>query len=203
MKIYFAPNSRAVRVVWLFEELGLTYELKMFKLGDKLMRGAEYKKTHPMGRVPALEDGNITMFESGAIIQYVLAKYGEDRLIPDVSSPEFSTYLQWFHYAEGMLMPPVNTLVVETLFLPEEKRNLTNIARATKLLNKMLDPINERLADREYLAGEFTAADIITGHACIVSSRRVGDISDKPNLADYLERLSERPALQRALAIGN
>ena len=203
MKIYFAPNSRAVRVVWLFEELGLTYELKMFKLGDKRMRGSEYKKTHPMGRVPALEDGNITMFESGAIIQYVLAKYGEDRLIPDVSSPEFSTYLQWFHYAEGMLIPPVNTLVVETLLLPEGKRNLTNIARATKLLNKMLDPINERLADREYLAGEFTAADIITGHACIVSSRRAGDISDKPNLADYLERLSERPALQRALAIGN
>ena len=203
MKIYFSPNSRAVRVVWLFEELGLTYELKMFKLGDKRMRGSEYKKTHPMGRVPALEDGDITMFESGAIIQYVLAKYGEDRLIPDVSSPEFSTYLQWFHYAEGMLMPPVNTLVVETLFLPEGKRNLTNIARATKLLNKMLDPINERLVDREYLAGEFTAADIITGHACIVSSRRAGDISDKPNLADYLERLSERPALQRALAIGN
>ena len=203
MKIYFAPNSRSVRVVWLFDELGLTYELKMFKLGDKRMRGSEYKKTHPMGRVPALEDGDITMFESGAIIQYVLAKYGEDRLIPDVSSPEFSTYLQWFHYAEGMLMPPVNTLVVETLFLPEGKRNLTNIARATKLLNKMLDPINERLADREYLAGEFTAADIITGHACIVSSRRAGDISDKPNLADYLERLSERPALQRALAIGN
>ena len=203
MKIYFAPNSRAVRVVWLFEELGLTYELKMFKLGDKRMRGSEYKKTHPMGRVPALEDGNITMFESGAIIQFVLAKYGEDRLIPDVSSPEFSTYLQWFHYAEGMLMPPVNTLVVETLFLPEEKLNLTNIARATKLLNKMLDPINERLADREYLAGDFTAADIISGHACIVSSSRSGDISDKPNLADYLERLSERPALQRALAIGN
>ena len=68
MKIYFAPNSRAVRVVWLFEELGLTYELKMFKLGDKRMRGSEYKKTHPMGRVPALEDDNITMFESGAII---------------------------------------------------------------------------------------------------------------------------------------
>ena len=123
--------------------------------------------------------------------------------MPDVSSPEFSTYLQWFHYAEGMLMPPVNTLVVETLFLPEEKRNLTNIAHATKLLNKMLDPINERVANREYLAGEFTAADIITGHACIVSSMCAGDISDKPNLADYLERLSERPALQRALAIGN
>ena len=74
-----------------------------------------------MGRVPALEDGNITMFESGAIIQYVLAKYGENHLIPDVSSPEFSTYLQWFHHAESMPMPPVNTLAVETLFLPEEK----------------------------------------------------------------------------------
>ena len=76
-------------------------------------------------------------------------------------------------------------------------------ARATKLLNKILEPNNERLADRKYLAGEFAAADIITGHACIVSSMRAGNISDKPNLTDYLERLSERPALQRALAIGN
>ncbi|MBT6096532.1 MAG: glutathione S-transferase family protein [Rhodospirillaceae bacterium] len=202
MKIYFAPNSRAVRVVWLFEELGLPYDLEVFKLGEKRMRDAEYLKTHPMGRVPALEDGDVTLFESGAIIQYVLAKYGDGRLVPDVDSPEFPAYLQWFHYAEGMLMPPVNTLVVETMFLPEEKRNPTNISRATRLLNKMLDPINERLADRDYLAGDFSAADIITGHACIVSSRRAGDISDKPNLQAYVERLQQRPAFQRVTAIG-
>ncbi len=201
MKIYFAPNSRAVRVAWLFEELDLPYELEVFKLGDKRMRDAEYLKTHPMGRVPALEDGDVTLFESGAIIQYVLAKYGDGRLVPDVGSPEFPAYLQWFHYAEGMLMPPVNTLVVETMFLSEEKRNPTNIARATRLLNKMLDPINERLSDRDYLAGDFSAADIITGHACIVSSRRAGDISDKPNVLAYVERLQERPAYQRVAAI--
>ena len=199
MKIYFAPNSRAVRVAWLFEELGLPYELEVFKLGEKRMREPDYKKVHPMGRVPALEDGDVTIFESGAIIQYVLAKYGEGRLVPDVNSPAFPDYLQWFHYAEGMLMPPVNTLVVELLFLPEEKRSQTNIDRATKLLNRMLAPVDERLADRDYLAGEFTAADIITGHACIVSSRRAGDISGMPNLQAYLERIQERPALKKVL----
>ena len=69
MKIYYAPNSRAVRAVWLFEELGLPYELVTFKLGDKTMRSPDYLKVHPMGRVPALEDGDVTIFESGAIGQ--------------------------------------------------------------------------------------------------------------------------------------
>jgi glutathione S-transferase len=87
MKIYYAPNTRAVRIVWLFEELGLAYELERFKLGDAAMRTPDYLKLHPMGRVPTLQDGDVTIFESGAIIQYVLAKYGNGRLMPAVSSP--------------------------------------------------------------------------------------------------------------------
>jgi glutathione S-transferase len=76
MKIYYAPNTRAVRIVWLFEELGLPYDLERFTLGDAAMRAPEYLTVHPMGRVPALQDGEVTLFESGAIVQYVLAKYG-------------------------------------------------------------------------------------------------------------------------------
>ena len=72
MKIYYAPNTRAVRIVWLFEELGLPYDLERFKLGDAAMRAPDYLKVHPMGRVPALKDGDVTVFESGAIVQYVL-----------------------------------------------------------------------------------------------------------------------------------
>jgi glutathione S-transferase len=202
MKIYFAPNSRAVRIVWLFEELGLDYELDMFRLGDKRMREGEYKKVHPMGRVPALEDGDITIFESGAIVEYVLAKYGEGRMVPDQNSAKWADYLQWLHYAEGMLMPPVNTIVVETMFLPEDKRNPVNVERAKKLLGNMLKAVEENLSDgREYLAGEFSGADIMTGQASIVSVRLGADISDKPNVAAYIERLQARPALQKALSL--
>lgn len=200
MKIYHAPNTRAVRVVWLFEELGLPYELESFKLGDPSMRAPDYLKVHPMGRVPALDDGAVTIFESGAIVQYVLAKHGAGRLVPDVDSPEFAAYLQWLHYAEGMIMPPVNTIVVETILLPEERRNQTNVDRATKLLTRMLGAVESGLEGREFLAGAFSGADIMTGHACIVASRLGADLSGAPNVAAYVERLNARPALQRAWA---
>ena len=104
MKIYFAPNTQAVRIVWLLEELGLPYELEFFKLGDASMRSPAYLAVHPQGRVPTLVDDKVTIFESGAIVQYVLAKYGSGRLTPDVGSKEFPVYLQWFHFAEGMIM---------------------------------------------------------------------------------------------------
>jgi glutathione S-transferase len=200
MKIFHAPNTRSVRVIWLFEELGLPYELERFTLGDPAMRTPEYRRVHPMGRVPALQDGDVTIYESGAIVQYVLARYGNGRLAPGVSSPEFPAYLQWLHYAEGMLMPQVNVIVVETRFLPPEKRSPENLARATKLLTRMLEPVDAALAGREYLAGEFSGADIMTGQACVVAARLGADLSDKPNVAAYVERLKARPALQKALA---
>lgn len=200
MKIYHAPNSRSVRIVWLFEELGLPYELEKFSLGAPEMRTPEYRRIHPMSRVPALQDGDVTLLESGAIVEYVLARYGNGRMVPPVSSPEFPTYLQWLHYAEGMLMPQVNVIVVETMFLPPEKRNAENLARARKLLTKMLEPVDAHLAGREYLAGEFSGADIMCGHACVVSTKLGADVDDKPNVAAYVERLLARPALRKAFA---
>ena len=201
MKIYYAPNTRAVRIVWLFEELGLPYYLERFKqLGDPAMRAPDYLKVHSMGRVPVLEDGDVTVFESGAIVQYVLAKYGNGRLVPEVSSRDFPAYLQWLHYAEGMIMPPVNTIVVETVLLKPERRNQANIDRAVKLLSQMLTAVDSGLSGREFLAGAFSGADIMTGHACIVATRLGADVTDKPNVAAYVERLQARPALQRAWA---
>ena len=198
MKIYHSPDSRSVRVIWLFEELGLPYELETFKLGAPETRAPEYLKVHPMGRVPALEDGDQTIFESGAIVQYVLAKYGDGALVPDVDSPEFGNYLQWLHYAEGMLMPQINILVVETIFLSEERRNQVNIDRAMKLLNRMLVAVDRHMEGRDYLAGEFSAADVMTGHACSVSRRLAADVSGLFNLTAYIERVDSRPALKAA-----
>ena len=198
MKIHHAPNSRSVRALWLFNELNLPYELEVYPLGDKSMRTPEYLKVHPMGRVPALEDGELTIFESGAIVQYVLEKYGNGKMLPTISSPNYPNYLQWLHYAEGMIMPQINIIVVETIFLPEERRNQTIVDRATKLLTRMLTAIDLHMQDREFLAGEFSGADIMTGHACIVSGRLGADISDKPNVSAYIERLEARPALKTA-----
>ena len=200
MKIYFAPNTRAVRIVWLMEELGLPYELVRFALGDPAMRAPDHLQRHPLGRVPVLEDGEVTLFESGAIVQYVLARHGGGRLVPEVTSAEFPAYLQWLHYAEGMIMPPVNTIVVETILLPPERRNAVNVDRARKLLTRMLEAVDRHMAGREYLAGAFSGADIMTGHACTVAARLGADIADKPNLAAYIERVNARPALQRAWA---
>lgn len=201
MKIHHAPNTRSVRAVWLLEELGIPYELEMHKLGDPAMRAPEYRKVHPMGRVPALEDGDVTIFESGAIVEYVLARHGDGRMRPAVDSPEFPAYLQWLHYAEGMIMPPVNIIVVETIFLPPERRNDGNVARATKLLGQMLSAVDAHMEGREYLAGEFSGADIMTGHACTVSRRLGADVSDKPNVEAYIERCNARPAMQKAWAV--
>jgi glutathione S-transferase len=164
------------------------------------MRTSEYLKVHPLGRVPALEDDDVTIFESGAIVQYVLEKYGDGTMVPAPGSIDYPIYLQWLHYAEGMIMPQINIIVVETIFLPEERRNQINVDRATKLLTRMLTAVDMHLQDRDFLAGEFSGADIMTGHACIVSGRLGADISDKPNIAAYIDRLEARPALQKAWA---
>lgn len=198
MKIYYAPNTRAVRIVWLCNELGLPYELERFKLGDPAMRAPDYLAVHPMGRVPALRDGDTTLYESGAIVQYLLARYGEGRLAPDVASADYPAWLQWLHYAEGMIMPHVNIIVVETVLLPPERRNRVNVDRSTRQLTRMLGAVDGALDGRDFLAGAFSAADIMCGHACIVASRLGADLADKPRLRGYIDRLEARPALRDA-----
>lgn len=198
MKVYYAPHSRAVRTVWLLNELGVDYRLERFRLGDRAMREPAYLAINPNGRVPTLEDGEVRVSESTAIAQYLVARYGEGRLAPDVWAPEFPVYLQWLHYGEGMTMPPINTIVVETILLPPDRRNPDNAARATRLLNRVLEPVEVHMADRDYLAGDFTAADTITGHACIMAGRLGADLETKPRLQAYAERLMARPALEAA-----
>ena len=201
MKLYFAPGSRAVRIAWLLEELGLDYELERFELGGAAMRTPDYRSVHPMGRVPALQDGDTTLFESGAIVQYILARHGGGRLLPPVESPEFPQYLQWLHYCEGMIMPPMNMIVVETILLLPDRRSEVHAKRAVKLLGQMLTAVDQHMEGREYLAGAFSGADIMTGHAVVMADRFGADLSDKPALRAYVQRLLARPALQKALAL--
>ena len=201
MKLYFAPNSRAVRSAWLLFELDLDFDIERYELGDKAMRSPEFKSVNPNGRVPVLEDGDVRISESTAIAQYLVARHGDGRLATEVSSPDFPVYLQWLHYGEGMIMGPMNNYVVETRFLPPERRSPEHAARALKLMGRVLEPVERHMADRDYLVGDFTAADTITGHACMVCEKLGVDFGPLANLKAYVDRLKARPALQRALAL--
>ena len=199
MKVYFAPHSRAVRTVWLLEEIGLPYELERFHLGQKEMRAPEYIAINPNGRVPTLVDSDVTITESTAIAQYLAAKYAPT-LAPNPEAQNFPDYLQWLHYAEGMIMPPINNYVVETILLPPERRNNEIAMRALKLLNRTLAAVEKHMKGREFLADYFTIADTITGHAVIMARRFDADFSNLPNLSTYADRLEARPAFQLAEA---
>ena len=200
MKVYFAPQSRAVRTAWLLEEIGMDYELVRFSLGQKEMRSPEYTKVNPNGRVPTVVDGNVVITESTAIAQYLGAKYAPE-LTPNSDADNFATYLQWLNYAEGMIMTPINNYVVETILLPPERRNEEIAERSLKLLNRTLSAVEGHMDDREYIAGSFTVADTITGHAVIMSRRLGADFSERPNLIAYADRLESRNAFKAAEAV--
>jgi len=201
LTLHFAPNSRASRIYWLLEELDIPFELNRMDFHPKDLKSDEHRARHPLGRVPVLDDDDVRIFESGAIVEYILARHAPGRLKLAVESPEFPAYLQWFHYCEGMVMPPVNTVVVHTLLLPEDRRDATVLAQARKLLTKALEPVNETLAGKAYLIGDFSGADIMLGHACFMSNR-IGSVSDEMgHLKAYVERIAARPAFDKAITM--
>lgn len=203
LKLHFAPNSRAVRTLWLLEELGLEYELNRMDFHPKDLKSDEHRARHPLGRIPVLEDGDITIWESGAIAEYILERHKNGGLKPAVDDPSFPKYLQWFHYCEGMVMPPINTIVVQTILLPPERRDETALGQAQRLLAKAVQPVEDDMFGKDYVAGDFTAADTMLGHS-IMMAERMGIVSDAhPNLKAYTARLKARPALQKAFSFDN
>lgn len=197
LKLHHAPNSRAGRIVWLLEELGLEYDLNRMDFHPKDLKSDAHRDRHPLGRVPVLEDGDVSIYESGAIVEYIVARHSDGALKPAVDSPLFPEFLQWFHYCEGMVMPPVNTIVVQTLLLPPDRQNKEALGQAQKLLTKAVAPINAALEGRDYMIGDFSAVDIMLGHACYMS-RRLGCVSeDLTHLNAYLDRIEAREAFQK------
>jgi glutathione S-transferase len=201
LKLHFAPNSRAGRIVWLLEELQLPYEINKMAFHPKDLKSEEHRARHPLGRVPVLEDGDVSIYESGAIVDYVLERHKNGGLKPAVNDNRFPEYLQWFHYCEGMVMPAVNTIVVQTILLPEDRRDATVLGQAQRLLSKSLEPVNIALDGRDYLVGDFSAADIMLGHACFMSNR-LGCVPDEmPHLKAYVAKVTARPAFQTAITM--
>tara|TARA_R110001592_G_scaffold363372_1_gene686033 strand:+ start:143099 stop:143710 length:612 start_codon:yes stop_codon:yes gene_type:complete len=199
LTLHFAPNSRAGRIVWLLEELGLPYNINKMAFHPQELKSDEHRARHPLGRVPVLDDGAVSLFESGAIIEYILERHKNGGLKPAVDSPEFPDYLQWFHYCEGMVMPSVNIIVVNTVLLPPERRDDKALAQAQRLLAKTLAPVDAALAGKDYLTGNFSAADIMLGHACFMSDQ-LGCVSEEmANLKAYVARIAARPHFKTAI----
>ena len=199
LKLHFAPNSRAGRIVWLLEELELPYEINKMAFHPKDLKSDEHRERHPLGRVPVLDDGDVRIYESGAIVEYILERHKNGGLKPDVDSSDYPNYLQWFHYCEGMVMPPINTIIVQTILLPPERQDETVLGQAQRLLTKALAPVNETLEGKDYLIGDFSAADIMLGHSCFMSNRLGCVNEDMTNLKGYVERITERPAFKTAI----
>ena len=202
LKVHFVAGTRAGRVVWLLEELGLDYEVNIMPFTKEGLKSSEHRARHALGRVPVLEDGDISIFESGAIIDYVLERHKNGGLKPSSDAPEFPFYLQWYHYCEGMVMPPMNQIVVQTILLPPDRRDETVLNQAKNLLTKSLAPVNENLTDKDYLIGDFSAADIMLGHSCFMANR-LGCVNDEMiNIKDYVARIADRSAFQKAITMG-
>lgn len=198
IRLYHAPLSRSVRVLWLLEELRLPYELRAAPL-EPPAPGPFAQKT-PTGKVPTIEDEGVAIFESGAIVEYLLEKYGSGSLAPPVGSPLRGPFLQWVHFAESTAFSGLGNIAWHTRFKEDAERVADALADYRGWTAAALDVLERNLRDRDYLLGaEFSAADIMVGYTLLVA-KAFGLVGDRHAAVDaYLTRLTERPALRTAL----
>ncbi len=198
IKLYHAPRTRSIRVLWLLEELGLPYEIEVQEYRPPPV---PFVQKTPFGKFPSLEDGDTVMFESGAIVEYLLERHGKGRLGPRAGEPRRGEFLQWVHFAEATLMPPVIEMLRHTLLKPEAERIAAVVDDARKRATVTLAVVERALAGSDYLLGaQFSAADIMMAYG-LQWAEALGLLAESPNLRGYLQRLAARPALRRALGV--
>ena len=213
--VHHLNNSRSQRILWLLEELGLTYEVKRYERDKSSMRApASLRAVHPLGRSLVITDGDLTVAESGAIIEYLLERYGNGRLVPASGTPARLRFTYWLHFAEGSAMTPLLLKLVfnrvETGPMPFFVRPIAKKISATVKSSFIEPEIKQQLSYMEaeitqtgWFAGdEFTAADIQMSFPLEISASRGGLNAAQPKLMDFLQRIHARPAYQRALQRG-
>ncbi len=204
LTIHHLEKSQSERIIWLFEELGLPYELKRY-LRDPvtILAPPELKAIDPAGTAPVITEGALVLAESGAIVDYILAKHGNGRLVLPPDHPQFDRYLYWLHFANGNLQPSMGrNLALSRLKLPAD--NPVLLAMRGRLHNA-LAMTEERLGTVEYLAGDsLTAADIMTVFSLTTMRHFYPvDLTPLPNILRYLQRIGRRDAYRRAMRAGD
>ena len=213
--VHHLNNSRSQRVLWLLEELGLPYEIRRYQRDPRTMLAPpELRAVHPLGKSPVITEDGVTVAESGAIIEYVLEKHGQGRLIPPPGTPQRRRFTYWLHYAEGSAMPPLLlSLVFRRLptapmpfFVRPVARGLANKVRDTFIAPRLklhFDFMENALAASDWFAGaEFSGADVQMSFPVEAGQARGMLDASRPRLAAWLERIHARPAYQRALEQG-
>ena len=204
LTVHHLGISQSERIVWLCEELGIPYELVRYDRDPVTRLAPEaYKALHPMGIAPVITDGDLVLGESGAIIEYIIARYGSGRLSVGVEDPAFADYLFWFHFANGTLMPSVLTGMIASMLGQGEDNPVVHTL--VERVDRAYAMLEARLGTVPYLAGaEFTAADIVTIFGLTtIRAFAPRDLGPYPNVAAYLARIGARPAYQRAMAKGD
>lgn len=213
--VHHLNNSRSQRVLWLLEELGVPYEIKFYTRDPQtLLAPPELRLVHPLGKAPVITDEGTTVAESGAIIEYLVERYGNGQFIPAARSPERLRYTYWLHFAEGTAMTP---LLLKLVFMRVETASMPFFAKpiarsiAKKVQGTYIDPnlarhldfMEAALTAHDWFAGaEFSAADIQMSFPIELSRARGGLDEKHPRLMRYLERIHARPSYQRGLAAG-
>ena len=216
LTVHHLNNSRSQRVLWLLEELGVPYEIKRYERDPKTMLAPpELRAVHPLGKSPVITDAGQTIAESGAIIEYLVEKYGEGSgLKPAAGTPERLRYTYWLHYAEGSAMPPLLLKLVAqrigTAPMPFFAKPIARKIAAT-LQSSFINPqlklhfgyMDNELSKTGWFAGDtFTAADVQMSFPLEAGSARAGMKGRTPAIDDFLQRIHARPAYQRALERG-
>jgi glutathione S-transferase len=213
--VHHLNNSRSQRILWLLEELGVPYEIKRYQRDPETMLAPpELRAVHPLGKSPVIADGEFTLAESGAIIEYLADRYGAGTLIPAHGTPERLRCNYWLHYAEGSAMPPLLLKLVfrrvETAPMPFFVKPIAK-GVAHKVQHGFVDPqlklhldyLEGELGKGEWLVGNaFSAADIQLSFPLEAFAARGGLDASYPRLSAFLQRIHARPAYQRALQQG-
>lgn len=211
--VHHLENSRSQRILWLLEELDLPYEIKTYKREPTMQAPAALKAIHPLGKSPVIVDGETTIAESGAILEYLVQKYGKGRLAPPPGGPDWLRYTYFMHYAEGSLMP---LLVMKLIFsrIPSRLpalmrpvgRMIANGADKTLLSPQLATHfafLEGELAGRDWFAGSsFSAADVQMSFPLDAATARAGLGDRFPKLTGFLDRIHARPAYKRAIERG-
>lgn len=213
--VHHLNNSRSQRILWLLEELGLDYEIRKYQRDAKTMLAPpELRAVHPLGKSPVISDGANTVAESGAIIEYLLERYGNGKFVPAAGTPDKLRYTYFMHYAEGSAMTPLLMKLVfdrvesspMPFFARPIARGIAHKVKQTYILPQIaqhLAYLEAELAKANWFAGpEFSGADIQISFVLEAAASR-GGLGDKyPKLMDFLNRIHARAAYQRALERG-
>jgi glutathione S-transferase len=202
--VHHLGKSQSERIVWLCEELGIAYELKHTVRDTKTMLApSDYKALHPIGGAPMITDGDLVLAESGAIVEYIIAKYGNGRLALKSDHPDFANFLYWFHFANGTLQANMGRLMILNRLKLEADNPILTGSQAR--VDRAFDHVNARTGEADYFAGrEFTSADIMMGFSLTTMRYfQPYDLKRCPNVLAYLARISARPAYRRAMEKGD